>query len=153
MKLKKLAELSGIELIKNRVNPVKHSLKTCGDFIDEGHNNCKKLYDNLEISIEKLKLNEYDYHSLGKEIGKLVNDPEAMKGISFEKNMRKLGFVRISKAPIKEHIKIDLKQYAEENGYWLKPSVGEIENILEYHGVFSPNLAQAIHNLKSGGER
>ena len=78
-----------------------------------------------EQELQTLYKPKPNYHQLGKEIADLVKDPDAMKAISLEKNLRKLGYVKISNTPIEEHIQIDLEQYAKENGYVKKESTND----------------------------
>jgi len=61
-----------------------------------------------------------DYHKLSKEIADLLKNPDAMKGLTLQQSLRKLGYIKVSNEPIEEHIQIDLEQYAKENGY-VKP--------------------------------
>ena len=58
-----------------------------------------------------------DYHKLSKDITDLLKDPDAMKGLTLQQSLRKLGYIKVSDEPIEEHIQIDLEQYAKENGY------------------------------------
>ena len=91
------------------------------------HDKCCRCfgYNQAVDEIKTIYKPKPNYHQLGKEIADLVKDPDAMKAISLEKNLRKLGYMKISNTPIEEHIQIDLEQYAKENGYVKKESTND----------------------------
>jgi len=71
-----------------------------------------------------------DYHKLSKDIADLLKNPDAMKGLTLQQSLRKLGYIKVSDEPIEEHIRIDLEQYAKENGY-IKLGKEELIKILD----------------------
>ena len=54
-----------------------------------------KSNDRLKAENEKLRKGK-DYHRLGKEIADLLKDPEAMRGITLERSLSKLGYIKKS---------------------------------------------------------
>ena len=160
MKLKELAELSGIKLI-NKINHCKNCKlpKTqCPDCIilslGENYNNIVDYYDNLEIPIEKLlkksKLTKEEFHRIACEYAPSIAED--------------------SGKPEWTHGELNELWEALTEGHWLyinrkklRPSIGEIgKTIEEFFDAYNIPLAtkkytvtdliQAIHNLKPGGK-
>jgi len=92
--LKNLRDKNGDGLLPEK----KHSLNGDGVVF---HDALDKAIDELgEIDVAPYLQDEgyvkaKDYHSLGKEIAELLKDPEAMKGLSLERQFRKLGYVKL----------------------------------------------------------
>ena len=76
--------------------------------------------------------NEEFWTSLGQDFSSYATgvNPDAMKGLTLQQSLRKLGYIKISDTPIEEHIRIDLEQYAKENGY-IKLGKEELIKILD----------------------
>ena len=52
--------------------------------------------ERIHKGVVHFNLNEpKDYHSLGREIAELLKDPEAMKGLSLERQLNKLGYYKM----------------------------------------------------------